>query len=75
MFDYARVLTTREVVRVRSLGIIRVRINQSGIQTGAGVFALASLKEKTTKFSCFVGVLNPIIHPPVGKNLCLFSDS
>ncbi|MDF5738306.1 MAG: hypothetical protein PUQ00_22280 [Nostoc sp. S13] len=22
----------------------------------------------TTKFSCFVGVLNPIIHPPVVQN-------
>jgi hypothetical protein len=61
-----------------------VRINQSGIQrkvrswglpkrsnfvreTGAGL--------KTTKFSCFVGVLNPIIHPPVIQNSYLFSDS
>jgi hypothetical protein len=42
---------------------IQVRINQSGIQTAQELFALASLKEKTTKLSCFVGVLNPIIHP------------
>ncbi|MDF5734489.1 MAG: hypothetical protein PUQ00_02015 [Nostoc sp. S13] len=26
------------------------------------------LRKLTTKFSCFVGVLNPIIHPPVVQN-------
>jgi hypothetical protein len=42
---------------------IPVRINQSGIQTAQELFALASLKEKTTKQENLVGVLNPIIHP------------